>query len=146
TVSCLGYLLVVVAGIVFKGFVVKKYIEHSSGIVVYYNWIFILGFGLLTYTVLEAYTWQFHKSILTNFLREVQWRLFTTIIILLFFFGIIPTFDIFIKLFAFTYPGIALILFLYLLLTKKIHFTFRISKVTRRFSKAILRLCSFVYA
>src|SRR5438046_8083268 len=34
-VSILGYLLVVVAGIVFKGLVIKKYIEHSPEIVVY---------------------------------------------------------------------------------------------------------------
>src|SRR6478672_160668 len=109
-VSSIGYLLVIVAGIVFKDFVVRKYIEHSPEIVIYYNWIFILGFGLTIYTVLEAYAWQLHKSILTNFLREVQWRLFTTLIILLFLFRVIRDFDVFIKFFSFTYPGIALIL------------------------------------
>lgn len=145
-VSCIGYGLVIIAGIVFKGLVIEKYMEHSPEIVVYYNWIFILGFGLMLYTILEAYTWQLHKSVLTNFLREVQWRLFTTVIILLFLFRVIHNYDLFIKLFSFTYPGIALILFLYLLFTKKIHLTFHISKVTRRFFKSILKLCSFVYA
>jgi len=48
-------------------------------------------------------------------------------------------------LFAFTYPGIALGLFLYLLFTKKIHFTFKLSKVTRRFLKKIVLLCTFFY-
>ena len=80
----------IIAGITFKGLVVRKYIEHSPEIVRYYNWIFILGFGLLLYTILEAYAWQLHKSVFTNFLREVQWRLFTTIIIVLFLFGVIP--------------------------------------------------------
>jgi O-antigen/teichoic acid export membrane protein len=145
-VSTIGYGLVVIAGIGFKGLVVRKYMEHSPQIVIYYNWIFVLGFGLMVYTILEAYAWQLHKSVLTNFLREVQWRLFTTIIIVLFLFGIIPDYDLFIKLFSFTYPGVALVLFLYLVFTKKIHFTFRVSKVTRRFFKSILRLCSFVYA
>jgi O-antigen/teichoic acid export membrane protein len=145
-ISCIGYVLVIIAGIAFKGLVVEKYIEHSPEIVTYYNWIFILGFGLMLYTILEAYAWQLHKSVLTNFLREVQWRLFTTIIILLFLFGAIHNYDLFIKLFSFTYPGIALTLFLYLLFTKKIHFTFQVSKVTRRFFKSILKLCSFVYA
>lgn len=144
-VSTVGYILVIIAGITFKGLVVRKYIEHSPEIVRYYNWIFILGFGLLLYTILEAYAWQLHKSVFTNFLREVQWRLFTTVIILLFLFGVIRNYDLFIKLFSFTYPGIAIILLSYLVLTKKIHFTFRISKVTRRFFKSILRLCSFVY-
>lgn len=144
-VSSLGYAIVVVAGIIFKNLVVRKYIEHSPEIVTYYNWIFILGYGLMIYTVLESFAWQFHKSILTNFLREVQWRIFTTVIILLFLFGVIRDYGLFIKLFSFTYPAIAVILFFYLVFTKKIHFTFRVSKVTRRFFKSILRLCSFVY-
>jgi len=145
-VSSIGYLLVIVAGIIFKNLVVQKYIEHSPEVVIYYNWIFILGYGLMIYTVLEAFAWQFHKSILTNFLREVQWRLFTTVIILLFLFGVIRDYGLFIKLFSFTYPAIAIILFLYLVITKKIHFTFKVSKVTKRFFKSILKLCSFVYA
>jgi O-antigen/teichoic acid export membrane protein len=145
-ISTIGFILVIIAGIIFKKFVVRKYIEHSPEIVSYYNWIFILGYGLTLYTILESYAWQFHKSVFTNFLREVQWRLFTTVIILLFLFGVIKNYDLFIKLFSFTYPAIALILFLYLLFTKKIHFTFRVSKVTRRFFKSILRLCSYVYA
>jgi O-antigen/teichoic acid export membrane protein len=143
--STIGYVLVIIAGITLKGLVVRKYMEHSPEIVIYYNWIFILGFGLMIYTILEAYAWQLHKSIFTNFLREVQWRLFTTILILLFLFGAIRNYDLFIKLFSFTYPGIAVILFFYLLFTKKIHFTFQVSKVTRRFFKSILRLCSFIY-
>ena len=144
-VSSVGYSLVVVAGIIFKDFVVRKYIEHSPEIVIYYNWIFVLGYGLMIYTVLEAFSWNFHKSVLTNFLREVQWRLFTTVFILLFLTGIIRDYDLFIKLFSFTYPGIATILFLYLVFTKKIHFTFQVSKVTRRFFKSVLRFCSFLY-
>jgi O-antigen/teichoic acid export membrane protein len=36
-------------------------------------------------------------------------------------------------------------LFLYLVFTKKIHFTFKVSKVSRRYFKKILALCSFVY-
>jgi O-antigen/teichoic acid export membrane protein len=145
-ISTIGFILVIIAGVVFKKLVVRKYAEHSPEIVSYYNWIFILGYGLTLYTILESYAWQFHKSVFTNFLREVQWRLFTTVIILLFLFGVIKNYDLFIKLFSFTYPAIAAILFLYLLFTKKIHFTFRVSKVTRRFFKSILRLCSYVYA
>lgn len=146
TICTIGFLLVIVAGIVFKGLFIRKYVEHSPQIVMYYNWIFILGYGLLIYTVLEAYAWQLHKPIVTNFLKEVQWRLFTTIIICLFVFGAIPNYDVFIKLFSFSYPAIAVTLFLYLVFTKKVYLTLRISKVTRRFFKSILRLCSFVYA
>jgi hypothetical protein len=135
-VSSIGYSLVIVAGIIFKNLVVRKYIEHSPEIVIYYEWIFILGYGLMIYTVLEAFAWQFHKSVLTNFLREVQWRLFTTIIILLFLFDVIRDYGLFIKLFSFTYPAIAVILFLYLIFTKKIHFTFRSARSQEGFLEA----------
>lgn len=145
-ISSIGFLLVIIAGVLLKGFVVRKYSEHSPEIISYYNWIFPLGFGFLVYTVLEAYAWQLHKSIFTNFLKEFQWRLFTTVLIVLFAAGIIQRFDLFIKLFSFSFGFIALILLVYLVVTKKIHFTFSVSKVTKRFSRSILKLCSFVYA
>ena len=145
-VCIIGFIFVIIAGIVFKSVVIRKYTEHSPQIVAYYNWIFVLGFGIVVYTVLEAYAWQLHKSVLTNYLKEVQWRFFTTVLIVLFTTGIIDNFDLFIKLFSFSYPFIAVSLLAYLIITKKIHFTFSVSTVTRRFFKSILRLCSFVYA
>ncbi len=142
----IGFLLVIAAGIIFKDIVIKKYGTNSPEIVSYYNWIFPLGFGLLVYTILEAYAWQLHRSVFTNFLKEVLWRLYTTVLIVLFATGVIDNFDIVIKLFAFSYPFIALVLFIYLLANKKIHFTFKFSKITRRLARSIVRLCSFLYA
>ena len=145
-ISVIGFILVIIAGILFKGLVVKKYGTNAPEVVTFYNWIFPLGFGLTTYTILEAYAWQLHKSVFTNFLREVQWRLFTTVLIVFFATGVIQSFDLFIKLFAFSYPFIAATLLAYLLITGKISFSLKKSKVTRRFSKSIFRLCTFVYA
>lgn len=141
-----GFGLVLLAGISFKQLVVRKYITNAPEIVSQYNWIFVLGFGLMVYTILESYAWQRHKSVFTNFLKEVAWRLFTTVLIVLFATGVISNFDLFIRLFSFSYPFIAAVLLGYLLFTKQLHFTFRISKVTRKFARHILRLCSFVYA
>lgn len=141
----IGFGLVLVAGFLFKGLVVRKYITNAPEIITHYNWIFILAFGLMVYTILEAYAWQLHKSVFTNFLKEVLWRLFTTSLIVLFATGVIRDFDTFIHLFSLSYPLIAAVLLIYLVATGRIHFTFRISKVTRRFSKSILRLCTFVY-
>ncbi|MBC7873774.1 MAG: lipopolysaccharide biosynthesis protein [Ferruginibacter sp.] len=144
-VSLIGFILVMITGWALKHLVLKKFGTNSPQLVSYYYWIFPMGLGLTIYTVLEAYAWSLHKSVLTNFLKEVQWRLFTTILIVLFVTHTIRDFDLFIKLFAFTYPGIAVTLFAYLIITKKIHFTFKVSKVSRRFLKKILALCSFVY-
>jgi O-antigen/teichoic acid export membrane protein len=142
----IGFILVMIAGLVLKHVIIRKFGEHSPLLVNYYYWIFALGFGLTIYSILEAYAWNLGKSVLTNFLKEVQWRLFTTILIVLFITNVISDFDHFIKLYAFTFPGIALILFLYLVFTKKIHFTFSVSKVSRRYFKKILTLCLFVYS
>jgi O-antigen/teichoic acid export membrane protein len=143
--STIGFGLVVVLGIILKSLVVKKYGTNSPELITYYNWIFPLGFGLTIFSVLEAYAWQLKKSVLTNFLKETMWRLFTTLLIVLFFAGIIGSFDLFIKLFAFTYPGIAIILIIHLLYTKQLHFNFSLSRVTKKFSTKILTLCAYVY-
>lgn len=144
-VSTIGFILVMIAGWALKHLVIKKFGTNSPQLVIYYYWIFPMGFGLTIYTVLEAYTWNLGKSILTNFLREIQWRLLTTVLIVLFITRIIKDYDLFIKLYAFTYPVIAITLFIYLLVTKKIHFTFKVSKVSRRFFTKIFALCRFVY-
>ena len=142
----IGFLLVLVAGFSLKELVIRKYGTNAPEVVAYYGWIFPLGFGLLVYTILEAYAWQLHRSVLTNFLREVMWRLFTTVLIVLFASGIIQNFDLFIKLFSFSYPFIALMLAGWLIFHHKLHLHFRLSKVTRRLARTITRFCSFVYA
>jgi O-antigen/teichoic acid export membrane protein len=144
--AVLGFVVVIAAGVFFKDLVIKKYGTNAPEVVHYYDWIFPLGFGLLLYTLLESFAWQLHRSVLTNFLREVMWRLFTTVLIVLFATGVIENFDLFIKLFSFSYPFIALLLAGWLIVKKKIHLQFRISHVTRRLSKQILKFSSFVYA
>ncbi|WP_152268067.1 lipopolysaccharide biosynthesis protein [Agriterribacter humi] len=145
-IGCIGFLLVMLAGWVFKDLVIRKFGENSPDLVNHYYWIFPMGFGLTVYTILESYTWSIHKPVLTSFLKEVLWRLFTTVLIVFFIFRAIGSFDVFIKMYAFTYPGIALTLFIYLIATKQIHFTFELSKVTRRYFKKIISLCLFVYS
>lgn len=140
-----GFAVVMIAGWLLKDLVLQKYGTNSPLLVVYYYWIFPLGLGLTIYSILEAYTWSIGKPVVTNYFREVQWRLFTTVLIVLFLLRIISDFDLFIKLFAFTYPGIAAGLLIYLFITKKIHLSFTVSKVSRRFLKKIILFCSFFY-
>jgi O-antigen/teichoic acid export membrane protein len=145
-ISSIAFVLVMIAGWVFKDFVIRKFGQHSPELLTYYYWIFPLGFGLTIYTVLESFTWNIGKPVLTSFLKEVQWRLIITVLIVLFMLGIIKDFSLFIKLYAFTFPAIAVTLFAYLLFTKQIHFTFTVSKVSRRYFRKILTFCLFVYS
>ena len=144
-VSLIGFLMVTVLGLTFKELVYKKYSANSPLFVTYYYWVFPMGLGLTLFNVLEAFAWNLHKSVFTAFLKEVEWRLIITILIVLFFFNIIPDFDLFIKLYSFTYLGIAITLLSYLIITKQAHFVFNLSRVTRKFFKKIARFSLFMY-
>ncbi len=143
--SSIGFGLVILAGIFLKDLVIRKYVTNAPDLVRYYEWLFPFGFGLTIYSVLEAYGWQEKKSVLTNFLREVAFRLLTTILIVLFFLNIIPDFDVFIKSYSLTYLIIAAALMIYLAATKRISFHLYVSRVTRKFFTKIVALVSFVW-
>ena len=142
--SLLGFILVIIAGILFKDLVIRKYGTNSPDLIKYYYYIFPFGLGLTLFSVLEAYSWQLKKSIFTNFLREIQFRVLT-ILILLSFAGVIASFDLFIKIYSFTFLAVAIILAGYLIYANLISFTFSVSRVSKKFFKKIITLISFVY-
>lgn len=144
-VSLLSFCFVVIAGLYFKDLIIYKFGSNSPEFVKYFYWIFPFGLGLTLYSILESYAWQLKKSILTNYLREIQFRLFTTVLIILTFAGLLGEFDLFIKIYSFTYLGIALILLVYLVSKGYFHLTFTVSIVTKKFFKKILTLIKFVY-
>ncbi|AHF17043.1 lipopolysaccharide biosynthesis protein [Niabella soli] len=140
------FTIIFLLGIAFESLFSRKFSNGSALAVYYYYWMYPISFGLTIFGILEAYGWSLNKSIVTTFLKEVQWRILVTALIVLFIFKIIPDFDLFIKLYSFTYPVVAIILLAYLILTKKIHLTFKVSKVTRRYFKKIARFVLFVYS
>ena len=143
--SLLGFCIVAISGVYLKGIIIRKFGQNSPELIQYYYWVFPFGLGLTLFSILESYAWQLKKSVLTTFLREVQFRLFTTILIILFFAGLLTKFDVFIKVYSFTYLAIALILMVYLFTKGYIHLTFTASIVSKRFFKKILTLVTFVY-
>src|SRR6185503_5850317 len=106
---------VIMAGIFFKDTVIRKFGARSPEFVQYYFWVFPFGFSILLFSILEVFTWNIRKSIFTSFLREVLFRLLTTILIFLLSFKVINSFDTFIKLYAFTYGFVAFVLCVYLI-------------------------------
>ncbi len=139
-ISLIGFLMVVVAGVVFKGAVIRYYGSRSSELVKYYYWIFPFGLGLTLYSLLEAYTWQLKKPILTNYLREVQLRLTSLLLIILYLTGVLGGFGTLVKLYAFNYLLITAILLVYLLRSDQLHFVFSPSRVTKKFFSKIRSL------
>ena len=144
-VSLIGFCFVVIGGIYFKDLIIFKFGKNSPEFVNYYYWIFPFGLGLTLYSILESYAWQQRKSIFTNFLREVFFRALTTILIICTFIGWLGKFDLFIKIYSFTYLITALFLLVYLVKNGNLHVTFKVSVVTKKFSKKILTLVKFIY-
>jgi O-antigen/teichoic acid export membrane protein len=126
--------------------VIRKFGTNSAELVQYYYWIFPFGLGLTIYSVLEAYAWQLKRSVLTNYLRELQFRIFTTVLIVLFLVGVIKNFDVFIKFYSLTYFLIAAILFFLLWQRRELFITFNISRVSKKFFKKIVTLAAFVWS
>ena len=146
-VSIIGFVLVIIAGLVFKDLVIRKFGEHSPLVVKILLLDISNGFwphNLYRIGSIYMESWQICTD--KFFKRSTMAVYLPPILLLLLIAGIIKDFNLFIKLYAFTYPGIAVILFLYLVFTKKIHFTFKISKVSRRYFKKIRSFCLFVYA
>ncbi len=140
----IGFILVAIGSILFKPLFIRKFSEKSYLLITYYYWILPFTFGILFYTIFEAFAWFAQKSIFTNFLKETGIRLIQSCIIIAFVIGWI-SFDTFIKLFSLSYPIIAAVLIFYLLYTKKIEFNFKVSRVTKKFYKKIALLMALIY-
>lgn len=143
---CIGFLVVLVLGLVMKNLVADKIFKNSPELLEYYYWTFPFGFGYTLFMVLEAYAWQQRKAVLSNLLKEVVFRFFLTVLIVLVTLEVIRDFDTFIGLYAFTYLAIVIFLLVYLYRKGQLYFSIRVSKVTRRFYSKILTLVSFVWS
>lgn len=140
-----AFSLVIIGGIVFKDLLVDKIFNNSPELLQYYYWTFPFGLGLTLFMVLESYAWQQRAAVLSNFSKEILFRALTTVLILLTMAGVIGSFSQFVHLYSFLYLFIAAILIAYFIATKRFHFVFERSKVTKRFSSKIVTLCSFVW-
>lgn len=140
----IGFVLVVAAGFVFEPLVVQKFSGRSALFVDYYKWVFVFGFGILAFTILEGFSWTFQQAVFPSFLRETGLRLLTLVLIILYSTNSI-SFDTFIRLFSFLFLAIALVLGIRLRSQQLWHISLRPSRVTRRFGKKMLQLAGYVY-
>jgi len=140
----IGFIIVLVSGLIFQPYFVKKFIERSPLIVQYYYWMFPFAMGMLLFSVIEGFCWALQLSVISNFLKETAFRILTCILILLFYFKLI-SFQGFIYLFAFQFLAIFLFLLIYLIKTNNLHFNFSISRVTKKFWKKMLSMQALLY-
>ncbi len=139
-----GFILTAGGAYIFKPLIVQKFSANSPMLVEYFYWTLPIAFSMLLYQLLEAYSYGFHKGVLTNMLRETVLRLYTFILIILKVLNLI-NFQTFIGLFAFQYAFIVVILGWHLHQSGQLWITFRISKVTRKFKKKIIAIMAFTF-
>jgi O-antigen/teichoic acid export membrane protein len=140
----LGFILVIAGGMLFEPFIIRKFSERSELFVHYYYWVFPFGLGVMLFSILEGFSGTFQQPVLPSFLRETGLRLLTLLLIALYLLKLI-SFDLFIKLFAFQFLILAVILFLELKRQDRFRLTFHVSRVTRKFRQKIFTLAFYVY-
>ena len=145
-ITCIGFLVVTLVGIASKHVLIDVIFKNSPELPKYFYWTFIFGFGYSIYMIMEAYAWQQRQAVLSNFLKEVLFRALTTVLIILATVQVIKSFDVFIGFYSFTFLAIAIVIFIFFIRRKELHFTFSISNVTKRFRKKIIQLASYIWA
>ncbi|MBA2745952.1 MAG: polysaccharide biosynthesis protein [Flavisolibacter sp.] len=140
-----GFLVVLLLGLLLKNIVIDNIFNNSPELLRYYYWTFPFGYGYTIFMVLEAYSWQQGKAVMSNILKEVAFRAFVTVLIVLLTIYFIPDFDSFVYIYSFGFILLSLSLALYLKRKGQLHLNFSISRVTEKFKKKILTMVSFVW-
>lgn len=128
-----------------KELIIRKFSKNSSLFVQYFHLIYPLTIAYAFWILLENIEWSIQNSVLTNFLKEVGFRLITTVLIGIYMLGLV-NFDQFILLFSGLYIIPVTILIADLYRKGYFNFTFRLSKVTRKLSKYILTFSLFIFS
>lgn len=131
--TVLGFALFVIGTFFFKGMIINAYLEKSPLFITYFYLLYPNVFLFAVFAVFEAYSGSRHLSVFPNFLKELAMRLLTTVLIAAYYFRLINL-DTFFWLFSLLYGVILLALMVYLHQHHYLHFTFKVSKVTRRLS------------
>lgn len=143
-VVCLvGFLLICLAGYIFRDFIIRK-LGKAPLFGEYFYLVYPYTFLMLAYAWMEAYGWSLKKTVLTNFLKETLIRALTTTLIVLVWAGLVGK-ELFIQLFSCIYIFPVIILLIALINTHEWKFNFTISKVTKRFKGKMATFGMFVF-
>lgn len=139
-----GALLFTVVTILMKDQISAYYSVKSKLFVDYYYWIIPVGIANVFFILFENYLRGLYKNLISVFSYEVLLRGLTLITILLFGFKWI-NFQVFLMIICLLYFIPSIILFVYLLKIKELHFSLSTITVPKRFRKIMLNFSLFSY-
>lgn len=143
-VALLGFITASVSIFLFNPLIIQKFSKNSLLLVQYFYWTIPFGFFILLFNILEAYSYGFHKGVLTSLLKETVLRLFTLVVLILKIFNFID-FHSFVILYCLQYAVICIILVAILHREGKLWLTLKLSKVTLKFRKKIFSMMALTY-
>jgi len=128
-----------------QGLIIRKFGARSPLFVDYFNLIYPLTISYIFLYLFEAYAWSIQKTVLPNFLKEVVFRLLTTLFVLMLIFKWID-FSSFIHLYAYIWVIPVLILLIMLVRSGQFPINMTVSSVTRRLWKRMVLFSLFVFS
>jgi len=143
-IGTIGFIFYALLVYVFREEVTDKFIKTSPLFVDFFYIVYLFSFFILIYSIIETYARNNLESVIGNFVREIGFRFYATILILLFAWRVID-FTSFVNIYSIFHLWGIIMVIIFLVWRKKIHFNFSISKVTRRLYKKMMSYGSFIY-
>jgi len=141
----IGIIIVFTSTWLFQPLIVRKFSGKSPLLVEYFYLAYPLVFFFLGFQILEVHAWNQYKTILSNFMKEVVFRVFHTVLIVALIMGLIH-FHTFMNIFGFTYAVTFSGLFFYFLYKKQLPLGKLPSQLTRDFAPQMLKFTIFIFA
>lgn len=140
-----GCILITLALVVFKGFIIRKFGQNSAMFVSHYHLLFPLVVTIALFLLFEAFAWSIQKTVVSNFLREVLFRIVVLVLLLLYIFKIIPL-ETFFTLYSYIYLPSVVVLFVYLIITGNFPLNFSFSRLTKRMYKRMASYGALIFS
>jgi O-antigen/teichoic acid export membrane protein len=144
-ITTAGFILLATSTYFLKPLISRKFSGKSPLLVDYYYLALPVTFFLTYLNVLEAQAWNLFKTVISNFFKEVAFRVANLLLLGVYIMGWISL-DTFIVLFSLLYGVSFLGLLIYMISIGEINITFRISRLTGRLWKKMLPYVFFVLA
>jgi len=128
-----------------QSLIIRKFGARSPLFVDYFSLIYPLTISYIFLYLFEAYAWSIQKTVLPNFLKEVVFRLLTTVLIFLVIYKLV-TFNTFITLYAYIWVLPLLILLWMLTRSGQFPINMTVSSVTKRLWKRMVVFSLFVFS
>jgi O-antigen/teichoic acid export membrane protein len=140
-----GFIILLAAGYLFEPLIIRKFSGNAALLVQYYGYIFPLAFGLQMFTMLEGFFWCFHKTVISNFLKETVFRFLNMLLIIATVLKFISYHQL-VMMYSFIFLVLALVLLVQFIRQDEFNFTLKLSRVSRKFYKKIFRLWILAYS